>query len=48
MWAGDLVAGGLAGPWQGLTKRQVPVGDPRYNEFDWESRHECAVFRGRI
>ena len=23
-------------------------GDPRYNEFDWESWHECDVFQARV
>jgi len=47
LWACDLLAAGFVGPWQALSNLAGPVGDPRYNEFDWESWYECEVFRAR-
>jgi len=48
LWACDLVAAGFSSPWQALANLAGPYGDPRYNEFDWESWRECEVFRARV
>jgi hypothetical protein len=35
-------------PWAGLGQAFAPVDDPRRNPFDWESWHECEVFRVEV
>jgi PIN domain nuclease of toxin-antitoxin system len=35
-------------PWSALGEAIKPIDDPRHNTFDWESWHECDVFRAEI
>ena len=35
-------------PWAGLGQAFAPVDDPRRDPFDWESWHECDVFRQAV
>ena len=35
-------------PWAGLGAAIVPVEDLRRNPFDWESWHECDIFRAEV
>ena len=34
--------------WAALGEAVKPIEDPRYNPFDWEAWHECAVFRAEV
>ena len=35
-------------PWNSLAETFKPIDDPRHNPFDWESWHECEVFRAKL
>jgi hypothetical protein len=35
-------------PWNGIAESFKPIADPRHNLFDWESWHECDVFRAEF
>ena len=35
-------------PWNALGESFKPIDDPWHNTFDWESRHECDVFRAEV
>ena len=35
-------------PWASLLEAVRDQSDPRYNPFDWETWHECAVFRAEV
>ena len=35
-------------PWNALGEMFKPLDDPRHNTFDWESWHECEVFRAEV
>ena len=34
--------------WGGLLELVRKPTDPRYNSFDWETWHECDVFRAEV
>ena len=34
--------------WSGLLELVRKPTDPRYNSFDWETWHECDVFRAEV
>ena len=44
----NLVSHSALNPWAGLAQAYVPVDVPRRNPFDWESWHECDVFRAEV
>jgi hypothetical protein len=44
----NIVSHSALNPWAGLGEAFAPVDDPRRNPFDWESWHECDVFRAEI
>jgi hypothetical protein len=35
-------------PWNAAGVAVGPIDDPRHNPFDWESWHECDVFRAEV
>jgi tetratricopeptide (TPR) repeat protein len=35
-------------PWNAIGEAFKPIDDPRHNPFDWESWHECDVFRAEV
>jgi serine/threonine protein kinase len=35
-------------PWSAIREAFKPIDDPRHNLLDWESWHECDVFRGEV
>ena len=35
-------------PWNAIGEAFKPIDDPRHNTFDWESWHECDVFREEV
>jgi hypothetical protein len=43
--AANVVTQRVLNPWAGLVAAVADVDDPRRNPFDWESWHECDVFR---
>jgi hypothetical protein len=46
--AANIVSHCGMSPWAGLGQALTPIDDPRRNAFDWESWHECDVFRAEI
>jgi WD40 repeat protein len=44
----NLVAHGTLNSWAGLGIAVAPVEDERRNPFDWETWHECDVFRAEV
>lgn len=46
--AANIVTHGALNPWTGLAAAVAPIDDPRRNPFDWETWHECDVFRAEV
>ena len=46
--AANIVSHSALTPWAGLAAAGSPVEDIRRNPFDWESWHECDVFRAEV
>ena len=46
--AANIVTHCALTPWAGLGAAGAPVEDLRRNPFDWESWHECDVFRAEV
>ena len=44
----NIVSHCTLNPWAGLGEAFAPIDDPRRNPFDWESWHECDVFRAEV
>jgi hypothetical protein len=44
----NMVSHCALNPWAGLATLAAPVEDLRRNPFDWESWHECDVFRAQV
>ena len=46
--AANIVSHSALNPWPALVEAFVPTDDPRRHPFDWESWHECDVFRSNL
>jgi WD40 repeat protein len=46
--AANLITHHAQNSWTGLGEAFAPTDDPRRNPFDWESWHECDVFRAQL
>ena len=44
----DVITKSAVNGWAALGDALKPVDDPRHNPFDWESWHECDVFRAQV
>ena len=44
----NIVSHCALNPWAGLGEAFAPVDNPRRNPFDWETLHECDVFRAEV
>ena len=44
----DVITKSAVNGWAALGDAIKPVDDPRHNTFDWESWHECDVFRAEV